>query len=113
MRPEQQRYYRASVNALVKVACVSFGQLQARTVNVSLGGIGLQFDTAIDALEPCTLSFELPDPVCPVEAKAEFAWCDRNGLAGMHFVDVSGESLGRLEQWLLKRMRDEGWSLQG
>ena len=82
-------------------------------MNVSFGGICLRFDHAIDQLGPCTLSFELPDPICPVEWKAELAWCDRNGLAGMHFVNLSGETYNRLEQWLVKRMRGEGWSLQG
>jgi transcriptional regulator with PAS, ATPase and Fis domain len=112
MRPEQQRYFRASVNVPVAIDCQNYGQLEARTVNVSFGGICLQFDHAIDELGPCTLSFELPDPICTVEWKAELAWCDRKGLAGMHFVDLSGETYNRLEQWLVKRMRGEGWSLQ-
>jgi len=112
MRPEQQRYYRASVNVPVTIACPGRWQLQAKAVNVSFEGICLQFDSAIAELGPCTLSFELPDPVFPVEARAELAWCDRNGLAGMHFVAVSGESPDRLEHWLLKRMRAEGWSVQ-
>ena len=113
MRPEQQRYYRASVNVPVAFTSPGSGSLQARTVNVSLGGIALRFDHAVHALEPCSLSFELPDPGCQVEAKAELAWCDRNGLAGLHFVEVSGESLGRLQHWLVNRMREEGWSVQG
>jgi len=111
MRPEQQRYYRASVSVPVTVTCPGREQLQARTVNVSFGGAGLRFESAIDELGLCTLSFELPDPVCVVEAKAELAWCDQNGLAGMHFVELPAELQGSLEQWLVKRMRAEGWSL--
>jgi len=111
MKPEQQRYYRASVSVPAKVTCSGGEQLQARTVNVSFGDAGLHFDNAIEKLEPCTLSFELPDPVCVLEAKAKLAWCDQNGLAGMHFMELSNELQGRLEQWLLTRLRAEGWSL--
>jgi hypothetical protein len=48
--------------------------------------------------------FALPDTKITMEPKAELAWADELGRAGIKFVDVPESSREQLEKWILRRI---------
>ena len=53
------------------------------------------------------LKFRLPDSSIDFEIKAEVAWADFKGLAGLRFRHVPAAAQAELEQWLDDRMEEE------
>ena len=109
LRVQQQRYFRVTVEVPVTLACE--GQaIEAKSVNLSSGGVAIQTSATIGHGESLEISFPLPDTNSVIEAKAKLAWTSPGGLAGLSFVEMHPALERDLQQWLLERSRAEGWT---
>jgi DNA-binding NtrC family response regulator len=107
---QQQRYFRAALDSIVILRAGNGYETKARSVNVSLSGIGLQ-----DVAEPFRLGgivemlFYLEEARSPIEAKGKMTWADALGHAGLRFVSMTTETQRQLNTWLEARRQEEGW----
>ena len=101
MTRECRRYYRHPVEFPVTV---SFGkeEIEALASNVSEGGMALHFTEARPASNLTKVSFRLPDLSSPFEFRADLAWADEEGIAGIRFVEVPRKAQETLEDWLTR-----------
>jgi len=108
---QQQRYFRAALDRIVTLRSSNGYEAKARSVNVSLSGIGLQ-----DVAEPfrcgglVDLWFPLEEGVTSIEAKGKMTWADAQGHMGIRFVSMSTDTQRRLKSWLEARRQEEGWA---
>ncbi len=83
---------------------LSFGQVldrRAEAFNVSLGGLGLRLCDPIEEEDDIVhVRFWLPECPTPIQARAEIAWSDRQGNAGLRFTAMSESCLAALARWL-------------
>ena len=84
--------------------------VNATTVNVSSGGIAIRSLTSLKHDSTFDISLPLPGISSPLEAKAKLAWTSPGGLAGLSFVEIHPALERELEQWLLDKARQEGWT---
>jgi hypothetical protein len=97
------RYHRQAIDVPVSLHCGSRKRLQAELVNLSQGGIGVHLDRDLDVAEPIQVSFKLPGTRYTVKAQGEIAWTDRQGNAGIRFVDVPARLQKGLQIWLAQQ----------
>lgn len=109
MQPEQQRKFRAAVEIPIQLRS-SLSFLVGTTINISYLGVGIQLKE-IPQENNFLVVFELPQCPIPIEADAELAWSDPNCRCGILFTHMAPECHTALQDWLLKRMRQEGWTL--
>jgi len=102
MTRERRRFYRHAVEFSVTV---SFGkeQIEALASNVSEGGMALHFSATRPAGNLTKVAFNLPDLSSPFEFRADLAWADEEGIAGVRFVDVPRKAQETLEDWLTRQ----------
>jgi transcriptional regulator with GAF, ATPase, and Fis domain len=107
----QQNYFRSSLDVPVKVKTSEGREFSGICSNVSLGGIALK-GVPLEAQNALTLqlSFALPGVESSIHAEAEFAWCSRDGHAGIKFVKLSETSAGELKRWIMQKQVEEGWT---
>jgi DNA-binding NtrC family response regulator len=104
----QQRYFRVSIELPIRVD-VDGQQIEAKTVNISSGGLAVQCPVTISHGTAVEIEFSLPGVSCPIEAKAKLAWSGPDGLAGLSIEEMHPVPQRELQQWLLDRARNEGW----
>jgi transcriptional regulator with GAF, ATPase, and Fis domain len=107
----QQNYFRSSLDVPVKVKTSEGQEFSGICSNVSLGGIALK-GVPLEAQNAITLqlSFALPGVESTIHAEAEFAWCSRDGHAGIKFLKLSDTSAGELKRWIMQKQVEEGWT---
>jgi transcriptional regulator with GAF, ATPase, and Fis domain len=107
----QQNYFRSSLDVPVNVKTSEGQGFTGICSNVSLGGIALR-GVPLEAQNALTLqlSFTLPGEESGIQAEAEFAWCSRDGHAGIKFLRLSDASAGELKRWIMQRQVEEGWT---
>jgi hypothetical protein len=97
------RYHRQTLGIPVSLSCGARKRLQAELVNLSQGGIGVRTDRELDAEKAIQVSFKLPGTRYTVKAQGEIAWTDRQGNAGIRFVDVPTRLQKGLQIWLAQQ----------
>ena len=110
LNAQQQRYYRVTIETPVLITDVSGNRMSALSVNVSSGGIAIQFPAALKPHRHFEISFHLPGVESCFETKASLAWASPDGLAGLSFVDLHPALHRELQAWLLERAQGEGWA---
>ena len=78
--------------------------MKARATNLSEGGMAIHLESALTKKSGLKVRFALPETKITMEPKAEIAWADGLGRAGIKFVDVPESSREQLERWILRRM---------
>ena len=101
---EQQRYYRADVEAPVVVRHGS-EKIQATLVNISSGGAALTLDRTLRFGTNLTIYFTVPGSKDEAEFPGRVAWSNRTGDHGIQFADVAAGARSELERWLQLRMK--------
>ncbi|PYX92364.1 MAG: hypothetical protein DMG71_18180, partial [Acidobacteria bacterium] len=96
------RYHRQVLDLPVSLTYAK-KRLQARLVNLSQGGMGIQLNKPVEMRGPIKILFELPGAKHPVKADAEIAWTDQCGNAGIRFVQISPRLQRNLQLWLERR----------
>jgi hypothetical protein len=57
----------------------------------------------LDVRHPLQVSFKLPGTRYTVKARGEIAWTDRQGNAGIRFLDVPARLQKNLQLWLAQQ----------
>jgi len=109
LQSQQQRYFRVTIELPVMIA-VDGQQVEGTIVNVSAGGIAAQCPLTLSHGTGVDLSFTLPDSAGPIDTKAKLAWSSPGGLVGLSFTEMHPAIERQLQQWLLARAREEGWT---
>jgi hypothetical protein len=101
---EQQRYFRADVDAPVMVRHGS-EKAQATLVNISSGGAALVLDRTLRFGTHVTIYFALPGSNGEAEFPGRVAWSNRAGEHGVQFAELAAGARADLERWLQLRMQ--------
>ena len=106
MTREKRRYFRHPVEMPVKVL---FGneEMMATTTNLSEGGMAVRCRGKLPGQIKVMLQFTLPESRSSLELKAEVAWIDDLGRAGIRFIDVPQSSQYQLEKWLTEHLEKQ------
>jgi hypothetical protein len=97
------RYHRQTIDVPVSLSCGQKQRLQADLLNLSQGGIGVHLGRDLDVRQPLQLSFKLPGTRYTVKASGEIAWTDKQGNAGIRFLDVPERLQKSLQLWLAQQ----------
>jgi CheY-like chemotaxis protein len=99
MTRERRRYFRHPVEMPVTVIFDEGRELKCTATNISDGGMAILFQGKIPKGGVSRAAFKLPGTATPIEPKAQLAWADGAGRAGLRFTD-STRLLPQLEHWL-------------
>ncbi|HEY7617231.1 MAG TPA: PilZ domain-containing protein [Terriglobales bacterium] len=105
MERERRRYFR---HPLVISAVLAFGkgqELRVTTTNLSEGGMAVRFSGKLPKAGISRVVFTLPGSERTMESKADLAWVDATGRAGLRFLEMSRSAREKLEQWLEGQMK--------
>jgi len=97
---QRRRSERCSIDAPVVAKFSQLGKIEARVIDISVGGLALQCDQAVDLGLHVSLSFLLPASNILVHVAGKVVNADRHGRAGICFTFVPQEELKLLESWL-------------
>jgi DNA-binding response OmpR family regulator len=88
------------------MAYVSFGRTIDRAadlVNLAMGGMGIRMRERVQDDEIVRLRFQLPGTTTVIQAQGEIVWADPQGVVGIRFISLSGDSRAALETWIQAR----------
>ncbi|HZQ22124.1 MAG TPA: sigma 54-interacting transcriptional regulator [Terriglobales bacterium] len=108
-RAEQQRYFRVTLEMPVLLT-VDGKQVECQSVNLSSGGISVHCPITLAHGAAVEIAFTIPDSEVTIETKAKLAWTSPGGLVGLSFSALHPAMERQLEDWLLQRARQEGWT---
>jgi hypothetical protein len=111
---EQQKFFRTRVEIPVTVRNSQGEEIQAKGVNLSTGGMGL--DGLKEPLRFAGLlevSFVLPDSDVHFQAKARLMWVGEEGRVGIRFAVIEPALFEELQHWTNHKMKEEGWEFPG
>jgi len=97
---ERRRYFRHPVDMEVTLVFGEGKQIKATATNLSGGGMAVHCDTKLEKSSLTKAVFSVPGRSALVECKAELAWADRSGHAGIRFGQMSSQSREQLERWV-------------
>ena len=104
----QQRYFRVSIELPIHFA-LDGNAVEAKTVNISSGGLAIQSPVPLAHGSTIEVTFTLPGHDAPIEAKTKLAWTGPDGLSGLSIMDIHPAFERQLQQWLTERAHAEGW----
>ena len=95
MNREQRRYFRVPTDMAVIIIFPHGGELRATATNISEGGMAIDFRGNLPKESTVKVRFTLPGTHNTIEPKADLAWADGSGHAGLRFVEVAQNSRER------------------
>jgi c-di-GMP-binding flagellar brake protein YcgR len=98
MKRERRLQLRAAVQ--IPVACYGAGQYQAKTIDLSEGGMAIKFTGRVPKENQLRFSLELPGMNQTLEIRGELAWGGTGNQAGVRFKNASEENRNVIRQWL-------------
>ena len=104
MDRERRRYFRHPVEMAVVIGFTAADPIKATTTDISEGGMAITFRGTMPKEHITKVQFTLPGTNVTLEPKAEVAWVDGTGHAGLRFEDMAESSKHKLETWLGERM---------
>lgn len=97
---EQRRYFRVPTDMPVVILFPHGAEVRAIATNISEGGMAISFGGKLPKELQVKVRFTLPGTHNTIEPKAELAWADGSGHAGLRFVELAQNSRDHLERWL-------------
>jgi len=101
---ERRRYFRHSVDMNTTLIFAGGKEVRATATNLSEGGMAIHCCARFDKRGLSKTVFTLPGKTVSVECKAEIAWADANGRAGLRFGEMSSVAREQLDRWLSEQM---------
>ncbi len=99
MKRERRQQLRIGVQ--VPLECFgSSGRSKAVSVDISEGGMAIQFSGRVPKEGPLRFSLDLPGLTEKLELMGELAWEGKNDQAGIRFVDISAEQVKTIRDWM-------------
>jgi CheY-like chemotaxis protein len=105
MERERRRYFRHPIEIPVTIGFGQGEEIKGKTSNISEGGMAVCFRGKLPQSKVSKITFTLPGTSTPMEPKAELAWADGAGRAGLRFLEVPQSSRDVFESWLSEQMR--------
>jgi CheY-like chemotaxis protein len=94
------RYHRESLDIPVSLDLGSRSKVNVQLRNLSQGGMGIWASHPLESGEPVKINFKLPNADCCVQAEGELAWADKDGHAGIRFLDIPPTLRRSLQLWV-------------
>jgi PilZ domain len=94
------RYHREPLDLRVSLTCHSKRRFQAHLTNLSRGGMGIRLRKPVSLTSPLAINFSLPGNRQGVNLRAELAWMDECGNAGLRFLEIKPSTQRDLQLWL-------------
>jgi CheY-like chemotaxis protein len=95
-----RRYFRHKVEVPATITTISGSRCSVRMINISEGGLAVEFTCPQPLDGVVGISFDLPSiDGFTIEVKAEVVWTDLR-RAGMRFISMSPETQQKLHAWL-------------
>src|SRR5207302_10137957 len=88
MDRERRSYFRHPVEMKVVIVFSHGKEMKTTINNLSEGGMAIQFPGEMPKDMISKIQFTLPGTNTSLELKAEVAWADKAGRAGLRFLDV-------------------------
>jgi CheY-like chemotaxis protein len=104
MTRERRRYYRHPLDFVVTAVFGKDETREAKATNISEGGMAVSFAGQLPATGLSRISFFLPEMQAPLEFRADLAWADESGKAGLRFVELPRKSQEAIEDWLTRQL---------
>lgn len=104
MMRERRRYFRHPVEMPARAVFSGGQELKATATNISDGGMAIRFRGKLPKGTLSRVCFTLPESEIAMEPKAEFAWVDGAGRAGIRFLEISDRARQKLERWLTEQL---------
>jgi DNA-binding response OmpR family regulator len=98
MKRERRLQLRVAVQ--IPVACYGSGQYQAKTIDLSEGGMAIKFTGRTAKETQLRFSFELPGTNQVFEIYGELAWAGNSAQVGVRFKNASDDQRNAIRQWL-------------
>src|SRR6202023_2225905 len=108
MPRERRRYYRHPLDFTVTAIFGNDERLEAKATNISEGGMAVSFSEPLPASGLSKVSFVLPEMPAALEFRADLAWADESGQAGLRFVDLPRKAQEAIEDWLTRQVATKG-----
>jgi|ERR1700677_1296156 DNA-binding response OmpR family regulator len=106
MLRERRRYFRHPVKMPVQLT-VGEKEWQAKSTNISEGGIQVKLQYALPRNATPRVRFTLPETTFLLEMESEVAWADLSGRVGLRFLKVLPRFQELLERWLDSQMEQQ------
>jgi len=97
---ERLRYHRATLDVPVSLTGAAKSRQRAHLLNLSQGGIGVRLQKPQHTAGTVIVNFTLPGTRQAMKFQGEVAWKDRQGNAGIRFVDAAPRMRRELQLWL-------------
>jgi hypothetical protein len=97
---ERLRYHRATLDVPVSLTAGSKTRQRAHLQNLSQGGIGVRLQNPQRASGRVNVNFVLPGTRQAMKFLGEVAWKDKQGNAGIRFVEAAPDMKRELQLWL-------------
>jgi hypothetical protein len=97
------RYHRQVLDVPVSLSCGARKRVAANLLNLSQGGVGIRTHRALAATGPVKVSFALPGTKLSIKFQGEVAWTDKQGNAGIRFLEMESGTKRDLQLWLERR----------
>ncbi|MFI5103037.1 MAG: PilZ domain-containing protein [Terriglobales bacterium] len=98
MKRERRRQSRVAVQ--IPIECYGSGQYKAKTLDLSEGGMAIQFSGRVAKENSLRFSLELPGMNQKLEIYGEMAWEGNGDQAGVRFKNATDEQRNTIRQWL-------------
>lgn len=105
MERERRRYFRLPIELAVLLIFGEGQEYKATTTNLSEGGMAIAFRGKLPQSGLSRIVFALPGSESVTDCKAQVAWVDGAGRAGIRFLDMAGNSKQKLDTWLEDQMK--------
>jgi DNA-binding response OmpR family regulator len=103
MQRERRRYFRLPIDLAVSLTLEGGGKLEARTTNISEGGMAISLSAALPDGRIESVSFCLPEKQLAIATAVELAWADGAAQAGLRFVDMPQAAKDEFCRWLFEK----------
>jgi len=98
MKRERRLQLRVAVQ--IPIECYGSGQYKAKTLDLSEGGMAIQFSGRVGKEKSLRFSLELPGMDGRLEVEGELAWEGNGHQAGVRFKNATEEQRNTIRQWL-------------
>ncbi|MGB6387482.1 MAG: PilZ domain-containing protein [Terriglobales bacterium] len=98
MKRERRLQLRIAVQ--IPVECQGAGHYKAKTIDLSEGGMAIQFSGRVAKENLLRFSLELPGTKQMIEISGELAWEGNGAQAGVRFKNATEEQRNMIRQWL-------------
>ncbi|MGB6632804.1 MAG: PilZ domain-containing protein [Terriglobales bacterium] len=98
MKRERRLQLRIAVQ--IPVECQRAGHYKANTIDLSEGGMAIQFSGRVAKENLLRFSLELPGTKQMIEISGELAWEGNGAQAGVRFKNATEEQRNMIRQWL-------------